>query len=521
MKIFLVDDDEVIRMGMRKIIENAGHDWTICGEAGDGQMALSMLDDNLEADLMICDVNMPIMNGLDLVKVIRQERKYDPKVIFLSGYNDFDYVRTAFMNGAYDYILKPFKKAEFIALIEKLENQMQEERQMEKTSTENKDFMVAEVLKHLITDRNENPESNMSKLKDLGIELNHPYLMTARIMVDQYYKQFNGEGEYDKQLLAVQNKFVSYMNECKELAYANCIFKQEIVILAFGDSPEALTEAFSTLHNLLNDGIEENTVTIGISSVFDDKLKISEALCESGRAASCRFYLGQNKFITYKSIEGKCIDIQYDTEPNVKELVHTISMCDYMKSKEIIEHIFIDLSYCLPDKFRKYVKDIVNMLSLRIENFAAYIEVVNQDYEFYVDYLNTFRELKTYMNSLLHGAIDYITNERDKKSKLRIEMAKEYIENHYVESIALNDIAEYVELNASYFSSLFKTETGINFSEYLLNVRMEHAKELLRNPKIKVYEIGCLVGYEDAVSFGRAFKKKWGISPKEYRNSVY
>ena len=100
-------------------------------------------------------------------------------------------------------------------------------------------------------------------------------------------------------------------------------------------------------------------------------------------------------------------------------------------------------------------------------------------------------------------------------------MAKDYIMAHYSEPFTLAEIADYVELNASYFSNLFKTETGMNFSEYLLNVRMDKAKELLRDPKIKIYEIGQLVGYEDAVSFGRAFKKKWGISPKEYRNLVY
>ncbi len=125
------------------------------------------------------------------------------------------------------------------------------------------------------------------------------------------------------------------------------------------------------------------------------------------------------------------------------------------------------------------------------------------------------------MSMLLKSIIEYISAEKEKKSERRIEMAKDYISEHHSDPITLGDLADYVELNPSYFSNLFKTETGINFSEYLLNIRMDKAKDLLRDPKIRIYEIGSLVGYEDAVSFGRAFKKKWGISPKEYRQMVY
>jgi two-component system response regulator YesN len=125
------------------------------------------------------------------------------------------------------------------------------------------------------------------------------------------------------------------------------------------------------------------------------------------------------------------------------------------------------------------------------------------------------------MNSILQGIIEFIKGEREKRSKKRIELAKIYIEENCQNKITLNDVAEYVELNTSYFSNLFKAEVGMNFTDYLLDIRVEKAKTLLKDPKIKVYEIGNLVGYEDAVSFGRAFKKKLGMSPKEYRNTVY
>ena len=121
----------------------------------------------------------------------------------------------------------------------------------------------------------------------------------------------------------------------------------------------------------------------------------------------------------------------------------------------------------------------------------------------------------------MQGIIEFIKEEREKRSKKRIELAKIYIEENCQNKITLNDVAEYVELNMSYFSNLFKAEVGMNFTDYLLDIRVEKAKALLKDPKIKVYEIGNLVGYEDAVSFGRAFKKKLGMSPKEYRNTVY
>ena len=231
--------------------------------------------------------------------------------------------------------------------------------------------------------------------------------------------------------------------------------------------------------------------------------------------------MGQGKLISYESIEGKCIDISYDLEPMVSRVVHSLELCNYIQAKQVMEQIFLDLSYCRPEKFRKYMHNLIEMLSMRVRDFGSVLASDGQGYQYYVDYMNTYRELKTFMNSLLQETVEYIKSEKEKKSKKRIELAKAYIEEHYREPITLNDIADHVELNASYFSNLFKMETGMNFSEYLLNIRMEQAKKLLRDPTIKVYEIGNMVGYEDAVSFGRAFKKKFNMSPKDYRNSVY
>ncbi len=520
MKIMIVDDDEVIRAGMKKIIMGAGQGWEITAEASDGEIALEKLAEYPDTDLVITDVRMPIMDGIELIRRVR-EKGLEQKIIVLSGYDDFQYVRSAFMSGAVDYLLKPFQKKEFVERIEKVEKSLLEDKKTAESNNLNKGVLIADTMKKLMNAKEE-VEPNLQKLHELGIATDYSYYLVARAMADQYYKQFLDANQYDRQLREDADRIVSVLEKETECSY--CYFRQgqEIVLLLMANEESRLKALVEAVHRALVNGEEnENTGTVGRSRIHQKAEELPDAFEEAKRAVLTRFYLGQNKLIASEEIEGKCIDIVYDLEPMVSQLVHALELCDYIKAKKIMEQIFLDLSYCHPDKFRKYMHTLIEMLIVRVRDFENILLTQGQDFRFFIDYLNTYRELKTYMNSLLQDAVEFIRTEKEKKSKKRIELAKTFIEEHYKEPITLNDIADHVELNASYFSNLFKVETGMNFSEYLLNVRMDQAKKLLRDPKIKVYEIGNMVGYEDAVSFGRAFKKKFDMSPKDYRNSVY
>ena len=522
MNILLVDDDEVIRMGMRKLIERAGKGWQVCGEASDGAVALEMLDDGMKADLIICDVRMPIMDGLELAEIIRNKRDYDPRIIMLSGFNDFEYVRSAFMNGACDYILKPFKKDEFIALIQRMEDMINDELRTRQSVKRNRAFLQSEILRKLAETKADEASAELGRLEELGIELKDRLFCAISVTPDQYYRQFSQESQYKSLLEQVLAKTMEALdNEKTDISAATCILGQEILLLLFAKSAESLKLFSQRLFDELNGEEGETSVTIGLSDISGRAEDVPAAIEQAREAVMSRFYLGQKQCIEYEAIKGKSADLQYDIAPSVNSLVHYVTLADSMGAREVIDRVFVDLSYCHAVRFRRYMHDMISMLSMRIESFGSYIEGIGEQVSYYIDYLNTYRELKTYMGQLLKSGIEYISSEKDKRSEKRIELAKSYMESHYSEAISLNDIADYIELNPSYFSNLFKTETGVNFSEYLLNIRMDKAKDLLRDPKIRIYEIGNLVGYDDAVSFGRAFKKKWGISPKEYRNMVY
>ncbi|MCR5755988.1 MAG: response regulator [Acetatifactor sp.] len=520
MKILLVDDDEVIRAGMRKIITGASNDWEVVAEAADGEIALRELAKFPDTELIITDVRMPIMDGIELIRRVREQYP-ELRIIVLSGYDDYNYVRTAFMSGAVDYLLKPFQKKELLERIEKVEKTLFEDKITAESNHQNKAVLVAEYMKKLMNAK-EDVTQCLEKLGGLGIATGYSCYMAVRAMVDQYYKQFLDADQYERKLVEDEERLARALQQEKDCSYCYFRLGQEIVLLLFADSQEVLSRLAQTIHDVLKNGDEnENTGTVGQSRIHLEKDEIPQAFEEAEIAVLSRFYLGQNQLIAYEDVEGKCIDIVYDLEPMVSTLIHDLELCDYIKAKKAMEQIFLDLSYCHPDKFRKYMHNLIDMLIVRVKDFENVLRTQGQDVHFFIDYLNTYRELKTYMNSLLLDVVEYIRAEREKKSKKRIELAKTFIEEHYRDQITLNDIADYVELNASYFSNLFKVETGMNFSEYLLNIRMEHAKKLLRDPKIKVYEIGNMVGYEDAVSFGRAFKKKYDMSPKDYRNSVY
>ncbi len=523
MKILLVDDDNIIRAGMKKIILDAGRSWEVVAEAADGEMALKYLSEHPDTDLIITDVRMPIMDGLELISALRADNN-EIKIIVLSGYDDYNYVRSAFVGGAVDYLLKPFHKKELIERIEKVENSLAKDSEDRLSKALSRNVLISNIIDKLMAD----PENEIVKeLDKLGIRTSYDKFVIARVVADQYYKQFTNSNEYDKQINSYLPGMERYLDKVisankNEISYCLSYKNSEVIVIIWANDAAKLLNSMRGIYEILSvDKANNKTGTIGISNIYNRPEDMKAAFKEADDAVQARFYLGQNKMIQYADIKDKYINLSYDLSIVASEIVQWIELGDYIKCKRQIEQIFLDLSYCRPDKFRQYIMNFLEFLCNRIPDIRNIFLSNDQDYAFYIDYLNTYRELKTYVSTLIKDAVDYIKEEKDKKSQKRIELAKTYIKEHYSEPITLNDIADYVELNASYFSNLFKLEMGENFSEYLLNIRMEKAKELLRNPTLKVYEIGNMVGYEDAVSFGRAFKKKFDMSPKDYRNIVY
>lgn len=520
MNIFIADDDEIIRKGLRSIIEKSDLDCTVVGEASDGELALQHMEDYDKVDLLITDIRMPIMDGLELIKNIRK-RSLSMKVIVLSGYDEFKYIRNAFVDGAIDYLLKPINKNNLIEVLKKTQMAIEQDGVKENHRKESNQILVANTLKQIFQRPIDYKDEKNKILNKFGLNLETMYYFVMIFRIDNNYKKKMDRMEYESILDTIYNTLVDRINvTASNYHLLHYINKKEIVCLLYSSDPiyaSSISEEIYT--DIKNINIEETTYTLGISNVYKGMDNTKKVYEEAQIAADARFYLGKNHLIVYSGIEKKLIDFDYSIETIITKLIQCIELYDYIACKKIVDQIFIDLSYINTIKFRRYMREMIDLLILRVKDFKG--AIINSDYEFFIDNINTYNELKNYINSLLRDTIIYVKNEREKRSKMRIELAKKYIEENYKDNITLNDLAEHVELNPSYLSNLFKTEAGINYSDYLLDVRMQVARKLLKDPTIKIYEIGNLVGYEDAVSFGRAFKKKVGMSPKTYRNTVY
>jgi two-component system, response regulator YesN len=519
LKILVVDDDEIIRKGIAKIIEQSGLECPVIEEASDGTGALELLERVEDIDLLITDIKMPVMDGLELIKAVK-EQEINVKIIVLSGFDDFKYVHSAFLYGTVDYLLKPINHLEFRNLLLRIQSSLIKEDHDAKDLKENNSLVLTNLLDRLFHGKLSGNEE-YGRMKKFNIDLEEHYVvMITRL--DEGYKQKLSQKDYEKSLSNVsgeiENWFKQYPDDKVFLYPTNF----EVISLIMVNTETFPMDIIRSLHEYLMLGTKkERSFTTGVGNLHCGWEQAVFAYQEAVEAADIRFYQGSGHCILYEEVHEKCIDMQYDMESNVSLLIHHMELCDYINARHVMDRIFIDLSYLKPHKFRRYMIEILDILYLRVKDFENSLRCNDQDYKFNLDHINTYNELKTYMISILQDSIAFIRSEREKRSKKRIEMAKSYIQVHYMEAITLNDVAEYVELNPSYFSNLFKAELGINFTDFLLDTRMNMAKQYLRNPKIRIYEIGNMVGYEDAVSFGRAFKKKICMSPKEYRNAVY
>lgn len=543
-KLILVDDEQEVREGILKKVEWEKYGFDIVGQAENGREALEIAE-RTDPDVVITDIKMPFMDGIRLSEEL-SKRFPTTKVIILTGFDEFEYAQKAVKLNVVEYVLKPVSANELVEILSRVKLLIDEEKAKKEDINTLKEYYVKSLpilrekfMTTLITNKLHRSEI-MEKAQSYNLDLNGNGFMVSVVSLD--YNLSSAEDEEYKELNEVSSEpnemeliKVSALNLCSEIAAKNelgIVFLQDDKIVVIAVSKQALVEQFvgKTLNSLeeIRTSAEKylkSTVTIGIGTVCSEVNEISISYKAALSALDYRIVLGSNRTIFIEDIEPKAVEKVTFDELKERALTSSIKVGTEAEIGETIDNLFkevIEIKASIKD-YQIYLLEILTTITKIAKNSNVDMDdIFGNNYNFFVELykFNDINEVKSWVKDIALKLSNYITKDRQDTVKLIVRQAKDYAKDNYNDSeITINKICEHLHISPTYFSLIFKRETKTTFINYLTKIRMEAAKELLRTTDKKTFEIAEKVGYSEPNYFSYSFKKNFGISPSEYRNS--
>lgn len=506
--VLIVDDEENIREGIKLIIDWAELGFEIVGDASNGEEALSAAE-KLNPSLMIIDMQMPKVHGIDVIKQLRS-RGYQGYFIILSGYSDFEYAREAIINRVTNYITKPVDEDELLETVKKIKADIEKNRNEGTRLVEIKDKARSVIVSDLLS----------------GIPVMEENLAAMDLLYPRYqviiHETYNaGKEDVRYRLSDLIPAFLDERcyelttverNECILLKGRTAISKFEDFIMHYKKSP---IESDSPLDNIF--------IAIGNECELPSEISASyeRAKCLAKRRFFCdegEHFIREDKN-DHQSISDKNDQVQKGLFEKVMNAVASgnrnmmVNALDeiYEYVKEHVKEstdaslFMTEIMLSIKEKMTRQYP----VLSQVFDSNAGIIEFIESRFYLY--------EIIQYISDSLDTAMNMIYCRQDGESV--IDDIISYIDRFYAQPLTLEELAVQFGYNSGYLGRLFAKTMGCGFTFYLNECRIQKAKELLSEGKYKVYEVSRLVGYSDVDYFGRKFRKHAGLTPAEFKKN--
>ncbi|MEN8906762.1 MAG: response regulator [Clostridiales bacterium] len=529
-RILIIDDEALIRIGLKSIISWNDLDCEFVGEAKNGVKGLELIEE-LMPDIVITDLKMPLMDGISLIrKVINKSLKV--KFIVLSNFDDFAFVKEAMKLGVEEYLIKLEMKPDLlektIRLVqEKIRKEDQKNKKIQKLNRQfalNSELAKKNFFIKLIKQAFSNEIEVLDSCNDLELKIEKNIIC---IVVKIWY--------YDKGVYK-DGSDIAFLNLCTEnilSEIANFYFKSYIVnikdriyaiisstdTLSDTDKKENIVIMSKRINNTLNSYINIKS-SVGVSNWFEKLIHLKSAYYEALNVLEKSFFYEKSSIYFYNNIEYKIEKVNIEKELNLVKLAiefYNIKDLKYALNKITNKLISVNIS-------ENKAKDLCCQLFYKIKEIVVEYEIpIKKDYlsnKIYevIDSKNTLGEIIVLIEDFYDSLAEYFLDSKNlSQPDYVLKKVKRYIEIHITEDIKLSDLSNLVYMSNSYFSTFFKKHTGECFSDYISKEKIIRAKKLLDLNNYKIYEISHMLGYENAYYFSRVFKKLVGRSPKEYR----
>ncbi|MCR2822520.1 response regulator [Lederbergia panacisoli] len=511
-RILLVDDEAIERIALKKII-TAWND-AIIEEAENGRTAIVKAAE-FRPDIIFMDIKMP---GIDGIEATSEIKKMDSnvKVIMVTAFEAFEYARHAVRLGVNDYLLKPSSDQEIIEVLTKVTNEIEIERhnrndQLNLKENYNRALSIIQsrVITSLIVGNDVAEKMNFAE------NWTSVYEKTSFVIVLEFGDELSGDEKHK-----IANYISNQLSISENICFVGEIHLNQLPILiqlCNGGHDESIMSQSLKIGSYLIEKLQQKyahtPVKIGIGTSYDvieDFVQSYHealfALAKTTRSFTCTYY---NHLLS----GNESIDQLFERE------------------KTLLEHIVFGKLDETRNSFRKYFDELIIMSGGDLERIKEKINeffvLLNRQmherkvevifHTKYSDVKSMYRLQELVLDEIMKTTREVQTNHSTDNDL--ISKAKSHINEHYEKSITLEDVAEIVQFSPHYFSKLFKEQCGLSYIDYLTEVRVNHAKELMKLPEKSLKEICFQVGYKDPNYFSRVFKRVTGFSPSEYRSS--
>lgn len=533
-RVMIIDDEPIIRKGIRSIINWKQYDCEVCAEASDGEEGKQLIRQFLP-HILFTDIRMPDTDGLAMIRSVR-DLVPDCKIIILTGYRDFDYVQEAIKLGVFDFVLKPSKIEELTSILAKAVNELnclkkreEELDNLKRLFEQNIPFLKEKLLYDILYEINVNREDALERAELLGISIERFFL--AVVEIDDEDRKLS---QYESHLyqFGIINTFREQFSDAFELvSIATAGGGAAFVMQPRSEGAlfmEMMNERCTTLQEMISNCFGF-TVTIAVSSEGKGVMQLPEKMKECHEALERKFYLGSNAVIFNEDLKGFIRFEDYSTlERYQKLLLDAIKTGNEKIVGERLEDIFntigsfehINMEY-MKSFYWGTITSINNIrLSVAQADNDKRVETIHATgMQRMIEESGSISELNELLREVSFSIAAKVNHYNNRSIKLILRKAMDYIQEHYSEPITLKEVAESAYVSMCYISRMFRKELGRNFVDYLNGVRLDKAKKLLKDPRYKTYEVAEKVGIPDAHYFSRLFKKVVGLTPTEYRET--
>lgn len=531
-RVMIAEDEEKVCQLIIGLVNWGQLGMEIVGVAHDGIEALEKVK-ICDPDLVITDIRMPGFDGLELIRSAKT-LKDDLEFIIISGYRHFDYAQNAIKYGVGDYLLKPIKQDELLASLHKMRSRYMQ--RMERISHEECLQMrlkndIDKLRNNLFIELLMNKGTDSSTLEHINehyhFSFQPGFYQIFAVKIDCGYEDTPSNDAVE----LLEEKMVEIINNllkdhCLELGiYSSDSFTYGVMNYRQENRKSIRENLRAVLDDIMAQEavFESFALTIGVGTAVKDVRELKDSFEAAKYAVRQRILLGTGKFIEAGAKPEQSNDGHALMAKLNKSMYAAIEVLD---KDELLNCITNLKEQILASKsldanmIYTLVEQACELFALHLRNHQFAMNNSEQwmdHFRYHANRIGTVKQLFEYLSAALSKAMDAVIEEQQQKETRPIRIAKQYIQQHYMKALTLEEVSQVVGFNPTYFSTLFKKVSNSNFIEYLTEVRINCAKELLRETNLSIASICEQTGYHDLKHFTKTFKKFTELKPNEYR----